>query len=194
MQFTLYTKKDKDIWFRDFLLCIENIKKSNDSKKLNYWPKNFNIDAQDEISVIYYENKLIAFSSLYTSSDYPPGHYRVLNRSYKDPEFRWGKPAYYVLSDLMIKPQIARAQELNATCVFVSSEGNRGRWLKKWVSGANENGLNFIQILGMVKVCNAPSYKRCYQNLAYMALKDNANIEFQTISYESWHEKILNEN
>lgn len=192
MQFKVYTLKDKDFWLNDFLQCLEKIKSSTDSKKNNYLPENFNLDEQKEISIIYLNEKLVAFSTLFRNKNFPAEYYRVLNRSYKDPMIRWSKPAFFILSDLMLKPQLVKAKELNAECVFVSSEGKRSRWLKKWVEGANQNNLNFIQINGMTKVCGG-KIKNCFQNVAYFPLKENFVHIFETMSYDTWLEKTHHE-
>lgn len=192
MQFIVYTLKDKDFWLNDFLNCLEEIKISKDSKKDNYLPENFKLEEQYEISVIYRNNKLVAFSTLFRNKNYPPNYYRILNRSYKDPSIRWGKPAFYILSKLMLEPQLSKAKDLNAECVFVSSEGKRGKWLKKWVEGANKNNFNFIQINGMVKVCGG-NVKKCFQNVAYIPMKEKFNHNFQVMTYSEWISHTENE-
>jgi hypothetical protein len=192
MQFTVYTLKDKDIWLNDFLNCLERIKLSNDEKKDNYLPENFKLNEQQEICTVYFENKLVAFSTLFRNKNYPSNYYRILNRSYKDPSIRWSKPAFFILSKIMLEPQIKKAEYLNAECVFVSSEGKRSKWLKKWVEGANTNNFNFIQINGMVKVCGG-NIKKCFQNVAYIPLKENFIPNFEIMTYSEWKFQTENE-
>lgn len=194
--FRVYTLKDKHLWLNDFELTRSKILESDDAKKINYSEKNFILDEQEEISIVYYDNELVAFSTIFKGPNkgdfrYPQGTYRVLNRSWKSPKIRWRKPPYFILSKLMIKPQINKAKELNANAVFVSSEGHRKRWLKSWINGANADYKNWTQINGMVQVCSS-SYLKCWQNVGYLSLKDNYVPDFSTITYEEWNEYTKN--
>lgn len=188
MQFKLYSLKDKDFWIYDFNKKIDQILKSNDPKKDNYNNKNFNLNDLNEISIIYMENELICFSSVWTKKYYPYNTFRILNRAWKDPSIRWRKPAYYVLSDLMVKHQIEACKKINADYAFISTEGNRKLWLKKWVMEANKQGFNFKQIDGMAKVCDGEKSK-CYQNVAYLPIKNQKEPPtFIEMSYKDWKE------
>ena len=77
---TLYTINDIDYWFDDFYNTLEKIKKSNDPKRNNYLPENFDLKDQKDISIIYdNDNNLVAFSTVFSSPFYPAGSYRILN-------------------------------------------------------------------------------------------------------------------
>ena len=191
-RFTVYTLKEKDIWLNDFELARQEILNSFDQKRINYSQKNFSLDDQTEVTVVYYDKTLVAFSTIFNRADfYPPNTYRVLNRSWKNPNIRWRKPPYYILSSLMLKPQIEKAKELNADAVFISSEGRRSRWLRSWIEGANKEYNNWTQINGMVQVCGG-AYIKCWQNVGYLPLKDNYKHSFKTVSYDDWEKLIEN--
>ena len=63
----LYTLDDINYWYDDFESTLDKIKNSNDRYKNNYTAKNFDILKQEDMSVIYVENKLVAFSSVFSS-------------------------------------------------------------------------------------------------------------------------------
>jgi len=182
--FKIYTLEHKKLWIDDFHNKLEQIKLSDDPKKDNYLLSNLKFDEQVDFSVIYKENDLVAFSSIWNRDSYPINSYRILNRSWKDPRIRWGKPAYFVLSKMMVDHQVDVCKRIGASSVFISSEGRRKLWLKKWVHGANQDGHKFIQINGMVKVCGA-SYLRCWQNVAYLSL-DGTVPDFTCVDYDIW--------
>lgn len=195
-KFKVLTLKDINYWINDFESIRLEILDSNDAKKINYSKDNFILEEQEEISVIYHNNKLVSFSTIFKGPNkgnfkYPKGVYRVLNRSWKSPKIRWRKPAYHILSQLMLEPQIIKAKELNANAVFISSEGHRKRWLKSWILGANTDYTNWTQIEGMVQVCGG-SYLKCWQNVGYLALQDNYIPNFEKITYEEWDEYTKN--
>lgn len=191
-KFKVYTLKDKDIWINDFETARQQILESNDSKRINYSKENFNLDEQLEVSVVYYDDTLVSFSTIFGRLKfYPKDTYRVLNRSWKNPNIRWRKPPYYILSSLMLRPQIEKAKELNAKAVFVSSEGHRSRWLKSWIEGANKEYNNWVQIDGMVKVCGG-AYLKCWQNVGYLSLVSGYIPNFDIVSYKQWEKLIAN--
>lgn len=185
----LYTINDIDYWLDDFYNTLEKIKKSNDPKRNNYLPENFDLKDQKDISIIYDDNNnLVAFSTIFSSPLYPAGAYRILNRFWKDELVRW---TGYV-SFIMVKHQIEICRELNASCGFISTEGNRSRWLKNWIDRAILKGFDFKQIDGMVKVCNG-QYKNCWQNVGYIMLDEiSPSPDFERIDYDVWKLMIDN--
>lgn len=180
---TLYTINDIDYWLDDFYNTLEKIKKSNDPKRKNYLPENFDLKDQKDISIIYdNNNNLVAFSTVFSSPLYPTGSYRILNRFWKDELVRW---TGYV-SITMVRHQIEVCKKLNAICGFISTEGNRSRWLKNWIDRAILKGFDFKQINGMVKVCNG-RYKNCWQNVGYIMLDEiSPPPDFECIDYDIW--------
>lgn len=176
----LYTINDINHWYKDFELVLEKIKSSNDRYKDNYVKDNFNLFDQEDVSVIYLEDKLVAFSSVYSSPVYPKNTYRILNRFWKDELVRWNG---YV-SITMLKHQLKVLKELNADCGFISAQGYRKRWMENWIDRAILKGFNFKQIDGMVKVCNG-GYKNCWHNVGYILINNNIP-NFESIGYDEW--------
>ena len=181
--FKLYTIDDIDYWAEDFEKTLNKIQKSNDPKKYNYTKEKFDISNQEDISIIYDLNdNLVAFSSVYSSKFYPKNTYRILNRFWKDESVRW----HGYVSITMLRHQIEVCKKLNATCGFISTEGNRSRWLKNWIDRAKLKGFNFKQIDGMVRVCNG-SYKTCWQNVGYIMIDETKETpDFKYMDYEKW--------
>lgn len=180
----LYTLDDINYWYKDFESTLKKIEDSNDRYKDNYARKRFNIFEQEDMSVIYVENELVAFSSVYSSSVYPDNTYRILNRFWKDDLVRWDG---YV-SITMLRHQLSVLEKINADCGFISAQGHRKRWMKNWIDRAIAKGFNFKQINGMVKVCNG-SYKNCWHNVGYISM-NNKIANFETIEYDVWKSNI----
>ena len=185
--FKLYTIKDIEYWAEDFEKTLVKIQKSSDPKKLNYTKERFNLLDQEDISIVYDNvNNLVAFSSIYSSPVYPEKSYRILNRFWKDESVRW----HGYVSITMLRHQIKVCKKLNATCGFISTEGNRKRWLKNWIDRARLKGFDFKQINGMVKVCNG-KYKTCWQNVGYIMIDETKKApDFKHMDYELWKLKI----
>lgn len=176
----LYTLDDINYWYDDFQVTLDKIQNSKDRYKNNYTTSNFVLLDQEDVSVIYKDDKLVAFSTVYSSAVYPDNTYRILNRFWKDDLVRWDG---YV-SITMLRHQLKVLDELNADCGFISAQGYRKRWMKNWIDRAIAKGFNFKQIEGMVKVCNG-SYKNCWHNVGYILMKEKVP-RFETMSYEQW--------
>lgn len=180
----LYTLDDINYWYNDFQITLDKIQKSKDRYKNNYTTDNFVLLDQENVSVIYKEDKLVAFSSVYSSPVYPNNTYRILNRFWKDDLVRWDG---YV-SITMLRHQLKVLDELNADCGFISAQCYRKRWMKNWINRAIAKGFNFKQINGMVKVCNG-SYKNCWHNVGYILINDKIP-NFEIIEYDEWKSNI----
>lgn len=186
---TCYQLSDLSIWLDDFEKIRSRIINSYDRNSKNYTKERFNLSEQTEISVVYYKDNLICFSSMFCERknkffQYEPNTYRVLNRAWKDPSIRWTKPPYYILSKIMLAPQIKKAHDINAKYVFISREGKNRRWMSKWVEDANADGYNWKQLNGMAKVCGG-EYKYCWQNVAIHPISTSKH-NFEIITYEEW--------
>lgn len=188
--YTTYGLADIKLWSEDFENIRTKILQSTDPKRENYSKRWFEIEQQEAMTVMYYEDHIIAFSTLFAGKTYPVGVSRILNRSWKDPDIRWQKPAYWFISQIMLTEQIRVAKILNKKAVFVSSEGNRKLWLKRWLEGADKDFPGWIQINGMAQVCGG-DYEKCWQNVGYLLLDDAFTFELDTISYNEWKEFVL---
>jgi hypothetical protein len=179
----LYTIKEIDYWIDDFEKTLLKIENSNDPKRVNYSKKRFNLNDQKDMSIIYDENdKLVAFSSVFSSPIYPNNCYRILNRFWKDESVRW----HGYVSITMLRHQVEVCKNLNAKAGFISTEGHRSRWLKNWIDRAIIKGFDFKQVNGMAKVCNG-NYKTCWQNVGYLMIdKNEEEPNFEYIDYELW--------
>lgn len=176
----LYTLDDINYWYDDFESTLDKIKNSNDRYKNNYTAKNFDIFKQEDMSVIYVKDKLVAFSSVFSSPVYPVNTYRILNRFWKDDLVRWDG---YV-SITMLRHQLDVLNELNADCGFISAQGYRKRWMQNWIDRAIAKGFDFKQVDGMVKVCNG-SYKNCWHNVGYILNREMVP-SFEIMGYDEW--------
>lgn len=188
--FHVLTKKDISLWRKDFDRVRQYILKSSDVRSKNYSQQRMNIDSLDEITILYHNREVVAFSSLYHAPFYPRGVARVLNRTWKAPSFRWQKPAYHIISQLMLRTQLDVAYKNNYDFVFLSTEGLRNRWWERWVAGANQDFPGWVIHPEMVKVCTGP-YRSCWQSVVYKPLKDfSTEFPMESISQQKWRQCV----
>ena len=187
IKFEVFTKKDYLFWRKDFEQLRKKIIAGSSKRSINYSHKRMDIDKLDEITVLYVNDKVVAFSSLFQSPFYPKNVARVLNRTWKAPSFRWKKPAYYIISRLMLRSQLEVAHKMGYDFVFLSTEGARHNYWKRWKSGADRDFPKWTVHPGMVQVCYG-SYSTCWQSVVYKNLKNKPTTTFpmKSISLLSW--------
>ena len=193
MKFKVFTKKEYSLWKDDFERLRKKIIISSDKRSVNYNHKRMDLDKFNEVTVLYVNGKIVAFSSLFQSSFYPKNIARALNRTWKEPSIRWQKPAYYIVSKIMLLPQLKAAKKIGYDFVFLSTEGARHNYWKRWKNGANKDFPNWSVHPNMVQVCCGP-YDKCWQSIVYKNLKNNLNTPFpmKSISLIKWQNKVQN--
>ena len=170
------TKEQMSEWHQDFEKLRAKILLSNDSKKLNYSSNRFNLEEQEEITVVFSDNNIIAFSSLFNREYYPKELSRVLNRMWKSTEIRKFTRPYVILTRCMLELQIKKALALKKSGVFISIE-NRFNWLKKFNLQLKKGNKKWICLKKEYKVApgNDPS---CWQYVAFLPLKKDYQLIF----------------
>ena len=176
-------------WREDFEKLRSQILTSTDTRRENYSHSMFNIDEQEEISLLMLKGKIVAFSSLYSREHYPRGVFRALNRTWKDPYIRYVNRSYWLLSRQMLLPQIEKAKSLRSSAIFISTEGKRRRWLQRWVSEAQKENPAWTILPHMYQVAPCDSIS-CWQNVAYLPLQKGFQLKFPFILFNDWGKKF----
>ena len=188
--FVIKLKTETLEWLEDFEQTREQILNSDDPKKLNYSPKRFNIDEQEEITVIYLKGEIVAFSSLFCRSNYPRCVSRILNRLWKSPKIRYVHKPYWLIARYMLFPQLKQAKKLNKSAVFISVEGNRSQWLKRFTLEAKKENDQWEMLSEMYQVV-PKNNSSCWQNIAFLPLKKDYKLSFPKISRTEWEQKFI---
>ncbi|MBC6415598.1 MAG: hypothetical protein GDA46_04315 [Bdellovibrionales bacterium] len=185
----LKTKSQISQWYEDFESVRQSILNSTDHNKKNYDFKGLNLKEQEEFTVLYLEREIVAFSSLYCRDYYPNNISRVLNRIWKSPKIRYVHQSYWPLSRKMLLPQIKKAHLLNKSAVFISIEGQKKRWLKRFIFEAKKEDSRWLVLPGFYKVAPGDD-KSCWQNVILLPLKKNYKFQFPHISENEWQRRF----
>jgi len=170
----IYDYNQKDIWIKSFESLRNKILISSDNKKENYSYKNFNLNHQEFISIVYVNNEIAAFSSLYNRPEWGNVS-RIINRCYISKSFRKNSfKSRDILTRQMFEHQIQQAKLLNKDFVFISRQYPSFGWLADILSNPGEY-IWKSKIDSLYKVCNANNIN-CWQHVAYckLALNDSS--------------------
>ena len=189
-EFEIKLKNEMEFWIKDFETLREDILKSEDLKKCNYSHHHFDLEEQEEITVVYWNKKIISFSSLYCRKNYYPKNLsRVLNRTWKSPKIRGISQPYKKLAKYMLFHQLEKACELNKSAVFISIEGNKDRWIDKFIFEAKKDDKHWKSLKGFYKVTPYDNINS-WQNILLFPLQKNYKLPFPFISKEKWHKRF----
>jgi len=160
---------------------------SNSKDKL---AKNYQIDYSDldEITLIMKDDHLVAFSSILSRDIWPENSSRIFNRLVRNKNLSWNDQTFGTISKIMHDEQLKYCQKNGVDFVFLSIQGKKKNWLKRWVEQANNYSPKWIQLDGMVRVCNG-SAENCIQHIAYKNISGTKNrFDFldKIISYDDY--------
>jgi hypothetical protein len=158
------------------------------SGKIDNYRKRLNIEEHFAFDLIIGPNEeIITFCGIYNNGRYPDGVFRILNRTFVAPEYRYHLKKFSgITSQLILKEQL---QELASDLkyIFISREGVRAdQFLNFWVKnfapvGDWEVSKEYVQVVpGCMK-------KSCFHLIAFRKGSD-INWNPQRISKEKWLE------
>ena len=188
--FVIKTKDQISQWREDFEQLRKQILISGDSRKDNYTLKRFNLNEQEEVTVVYSKGEIIAFSSLYYRSYYPNNVSRVLNRFWKSPKIRYINQSYWLLGRYMLIPQLKKASLLKKQAVFISIEGKKSNWLSRFIKEAKKEESRWIHISNKFYKVAPNDDSSCWQNMAYFPFRSNYKLEFPSLSLKEYNDKF----
>lgn len=180
--------KDNYLWvekLNEFRLSIKDSHYRIDNYKKN-WPK----DGHLAYSVFLDDDdRIYGFSTVYSRDFYPKNHARILNRYYIDPDNR----SVHINKRLDRSVECAISQiawciqNSNLDIVFLSYEGYKPHWIKKWTSCINQklnDNLKFTTDDNFYQTCNTET-KLCWHHVSYCCLK-NSHLLLNKITYNKW--------
>jgi len=115
-----------------FLTDFSNCQNPADKLSGNYSPENFNIEGHEMFDALYTDaGQFVACTGIFSRAPWQAGMYRLLNRTYFNPQFRTKHGFSFFASDYLLPAQIERCKSpLDFT--FVSRQGvNGGNFLKR---------------------------------------------------------------
>ena len=167
--YTIKTKKQIKEWQEDFEKVRAQILNSQDSKKRNYTFERFDLQQQEEITIVYWQREIVAFSSLYNKEGYYPKDIsRALNRMWKSPKIRF-LTQHYAIPFIMLSMQLKKANSLEKNAVFISLKGKKN-WLRMLTNYLKEQDERWIYCEGLYKIAMGEE-ESCWQNVSYLPLK-----------------------
>jgi len=115
-----------------FYSHFEKILKPADRLAENYSRQNFKIESHEMFDALFTEDgQFVACTGILKKAEWPAGMYRLLNRTYFNPNFRKSHSFSFFASDYLLPGQIERCRS-SLDFTFVSRQGvNGGHFLKK---------------------------------------------------------------
>lgn len=145
--------------------------KSKDKLKDNYKIENLQFNNLKEISIIIYKEEIVAFASILDRDIWPKNSSRIFNRLLRNKKFEWINPTFGIISKLIHDHQVNYCKSIKKDYVFISIEGNKKLYLKRWMKQANEYSPGWILCDEKKKVANGNSDK-CVQNVIYKKISN----------------------
>jgi hypothetical protein len=150
-----------------------------------------NYDELDELTLITYEDKIVAFSSILGRDTWPSNVRRVFNRFVRNKELEWSDNTFGTLSKIMHDEQIKYCENNNIDFAFLSIQNSKKNYVKRWTTQANLHSPLWVQIDGMVRMTDGKPINSI-QHVTYKDVKGlNRNFPMEVISYKEY-ESLLN--
>lgn len=174
MKISIFDLNQINVWIDQFESLRLKILKSNDRKKINYSTDNLKIDSQDAASIVFVNDKIAAFSFLYSQKNWHKTS-RTLSRYYITPEFR---ASFFDVrnqfTNLMLLKQVEVAISFQKDFVFISREYPALGWLKSIYNNPNnkfkwQTDQNFLY-----QTCYSDSAE-CWQHCVWLQLGHSKN-------------------
>ena len=102
---------------------------------------------------------------------WPKNSSRVFNRLLRNKKFNWTNPTFGIISKLIHDHQIDYCKGIKKDYVFISIEGNKRLYLKRWVEQANKYSPGWVLCEEKKKVANGNSDK-CIQHVIYKKISN----------------------
>lgn len=181
----IFNKSTFKAWKPKLDLFFESVVNGTDKLAKNYV---INYDDHDDLTLITFEDTIVAFSTVYHRSIWPNNTRRVLNRFVRNKKLVWVDKTFGTLSKIMHDEQIKYCTQTGIDFAFISIQNNKKNYLKKWTHQANLHSPGWKQIDGMVRVCNG-SVGDCVHHVTYRDLKGLDRIFPMDIIHYNQYEK-----
>jgi hypothetical protein len=165
--------------FRNQILAQDH--KNDLSTIVNYSKNNFVLSRQLAFSIAYFNNLVIAISSVFSNEVYfPADSVRLLNRFYIHPSARpqidsdlgyKSKSRSPVVAPIMAQQQLEIIKELGIEWAFLSREMPNLRWVKMFCNALNHQTTNSWKIHPNLCAICEPQSPRCWHHIIYSNTK-----------------------
>ena len=163
--------------FKDKLFELFNsFSQTKDKLKDNYKIENLEFNNFKEVSIIICKEEIVAFASVLDRDIWPKNSSRVFNRLLRNKKFNWTNPTFGIISKLIHDHQIDYCKSIKKDYVFISIEGNKRLYLKRWVEQANKYSPGWVLCEEKKRVTNGTS-KSAIQHVIYKKIS-NTNESF----------------
>lgn len=163
-------------------LCIEISSETSARNSLNYAPVSFPVDNQIALSLTYLNGDLALLSSIWRREGFPTGTARVLNRSYKFPDFRrtsvHSNQSLFWFSTLSAQLEFLRSNNPEISAAFISRQAPCLRFIRRTAHNATLlTGYPWIVDPKTRLVCSDDRLAGCHHHLCYTWLGDKLDAE-----------------
>ena len=152
----------------------------------NYTPQGLDLAGHLTFDVLVdSQENLVTFCGVYSGGRFPPGVFRVLNRTYVAPEYRGGQKKFAGLTSKFILPHQLNQFKDEIALAFVSREHLKARhFLRRWVR-ENAPQKDWQVSSDLIHVAPKSLKKSAYQ---YVAFKKFRDIEWAppSVTPEQW--------
>jgi len=185
MNLMVYNKATFEPWREKLDVFFQQFTASQDKLAKNY---KINYDELDDLTLITSDEHIIAFSSVLGRDIWPSNCRRILNRFIRNKDLEWQDRTFGTLSRIMHHAQIDFCKKQGIDFVFLSIQGKKKNYLKRWTQQANAEDPDWTQPDGMFKVCNGTP-ANCIHHITYKNIS-GTDKEFpmlkEMITYEQY--------
>lgn len=191
----VYTLNELNIWKNYFEKLRSEILYKKEKLWENYTYSNLNLEEQDEATIIFKDEQIIAFSFLYHRSFWQ-NTARTLNRFWISPKYRKQKWTInhqmtqelgISICDIMFDKQINFANNKNYDFVFVSREYPAFAWQKNFVKKNTDWNCNFDSLW---HVANGKQ-KSCWQHCVWKKLSNKKLFPLNSMTLHEFKHNFL---
>jgi len=152
-------------------LLLDKFSQSTDKLSRNYTPENIKFNSLDDITLIVYKGNIVSFASILSRPIWPKNVSRIFNRMFRNKKFDWVNPTFGIISKLIHDHQIEHCKSIGKDYVFLSIEGQKRNYLKRWTEQANEYSLGWSLCDDKKWVCKGTE-RNCLQHITYKKISD----------------------
>lgn len=170
-QYQVFNKHNYLHYKEKLNLLLDEFSNSTDKLSSNYTPENIKFNSLDDITLIVYKGNIVAFASVLSRPIWPKNVSRIFNRLLRNKKFDWVNPTFGILSKLTHDHQIEYCKSIGKDYVFLSIEGQKRNYLKRWTEQANEYSPGWSLCDDKKWVCKGTE-RNCLQHITYKKISD----------------------
>jgi len=152
-------------------LLLDKFSQSNDKLSKNYTSEKIKFDSLNDITLIVYNDEIIAFASVLYKNIWPKNICRIFNRILRNKEFDWVNPTFGIISKLTHDHQVKYCKSIGKDYVFLSIEGKKRKYLQRWTKQADEYSPRWTLCNDKKWVCKGIP-ESCLQHITYKKISD----------------------